>query len=46
MELGPLPNWSLDEYHRECAGLVEVKRFDDVAADGCDLVVNGRNRFE
>lgn len=46
MSLGPLPNWTLDEYGRECAGLMNVKIFDAMAVDGENLVIYDKSRFE
>lgn len=46
VDLSPPPNWSLDEYHRECTGMMDVKRFDSTALDGRNLVVYDQNCFE
>lgn len=37
--LGSLPNWALHEHRRECAGMMDVKRF-------CSMAVNGRNHVK
>lgn len=41
-----LPDWKLDEYCRECAGMVDVKRFDCTAVDGRKVVIYNRKCFE
>lgn len=46
MDLAPLPNWTLDEYCRDCAGMIDIKRFDDMTVDGRNIVFYIRNRLE
>lgn len=43
-DLGPMPNWTLHEYRRECAGLMRKKRFHTTAVDGKSPVVYRRSR--
>lgn len=43
---GPLPSWPLEEYLRECAGVMDVKRFDAMGVDGTNLVIYDLYRFE
>lgn len=46
MDLSPAPNWTLDEYRRKCAALVDMNYFDAIAVGGKNLVVYDRSRFE
>lgn len=46
MDLGLLPNWTLDEYHRVCASMMGMKRFAAMAVAGKNLVIYDSNRFE
>lgn len=46
MDLDPVPNWTLDMYCRECATLMDIKRFSDMARDGKNLVMYDRHLFE
>lgn len=46
MDLGLLPKWTLDEYRRECAHMMEVNRFDAMAAENRNHVIHERNRFD
>lgn len=39
MNLGPVPNWTLREYCGECAGLIQVKHSDTMAAEVKSLVM-------
>lgn len=39
MDLGTVPNWTSDEYCRECADLRDKKRFDAMAVDSMSLVM-------
>lgn len=41
-----MPNWTLNEYRREYAVLMDVKRFDATTVDGENLVSYDRNRYE
>lgn len=46
MVLRPLPNWTAEEYCRECAGLMNVKCFNAMVVDCQNLVMYLRTRFE
>lgn len=46
MDLGLVPNRTLDAYRRECAGLMKVERFEVMVVDGKNLVVFGGDHFE
>lgn len=46
MDLGTLPNWTLDVDCRERVGLMDVNRFEAMAVDGKNLVMYDRCRFE
>lgn len=43
---GPLLQRTLNEYCRECAGVMDVKRFDAMVVDGESLVVYERSCFK
>lgn len=45
-DLGLLPNWTLHKYCCECAGMIDVGRFDFLAVDSRNLVIYDRNCFE
>lgn len=44
--LDSIPNWTLDEYCRAGATLLDVKLFETMAVDGKSLVVYNCNRFK
>lgn len=46
MDLRHLPICVLEDYHRKCAGLVDVKRFNAMSDNGKNLVMFDQNRFE
>lgn len=46
MDLGPLLNWTLEDYRRVCAALMDVNHFEAIAVDGKHLVIYDGNRFE
>lgn len=46
MDLGPLPNWTLAEYRRAYAGMMNVSRFDSMTFEGKNLVIYDRSPFE
>lgn len=46
MNLGSMPNWTLDEYRQKFTGLMNVKRFGAMAIGGRNLVVHNHSRFE
>lgn len=46
MNLGPLPNRTLDEYCREGASLVDVRFYDAMAIDDENLVIYDHDRFD
>lgn len=46
MNLVLAPQWTLEEYHRECAGLMNVKRLGVIDDNGKNLVGYYRSRFE
>lgn len=46
MDLVPVPNWKTNEYLCKRGGLMVVKNFDTMLADGKNWVVQDRSRFE
>lgn len=46
MNLDLVQSWTLDEYLRECAGLIDLKRFDAMAVGGKNQDMYYRSRFE
>lgn len=46
MNLGLLPNWTLNKFRCECAGMTDVKCFDALAVDDRSLEKYDRNCFE
>lgn len=46
MDLRPFPNWTLNDYCRECAGMRDIRHFDAMAVDERALIIYDRNRFE
>lgn len=46
MDLGYLPSWTSDDYRQKRAGLMEVKRFEAMAANSKNLVIYDRSRFK
>lgn len=46
MRFDPLSNWTLGEYRRVCAGLMNEKHFDAMAVKGKNLVIHNRNGFK
>lgn len=46
LSFGLSPNWMLEEYCCECAGMMDTKRLDAVVVDGRDPVIYDRNRLE
>lgn len=46
MDLGLVPQRTLEEYRRECAGQINVKRFSAMAEDAENLVGYDRNCFK
>lgn len=46
MDLTPLPNYTFDQYCRECAGIIDVKNSDAMTADNKNLVVYDLSRFK
>lgn len=45
MDLGPVPQWALEEYCSECANLKDVKSFGATAENDMNFEVLSRNRF-
>lgn len=46
MDLGLLSNWTMDDYRRECADFMDVKRFSALAVVGKSLEIYDRSSFE
>lgn len=46
MHFGLVLQWTLEEYRRECAGLMHMKRFDAMAVDDKKLVIYDCNCLE
>lgn len=46
MYLGPVPNWTLDEYRSECADLIDERRFKATAVDRKNFARYDCNLFE
>lgn len=46
IDLCPLPNWTLYVNRRECADMMDAKRFDVVAVDNWNIAIFDRNCFK